>query len=319
MENEKIIENELDVNVLPNEEVAKDTTSEEVSENNEKNVKEDGKVEENSSTKKEKEYVPNRFEFAVYVNEFPICKRNFKINFFNEQSLYSIQMKHQLDNIVELIKNDLKSKSRLYLWYYTYDDVKEGELYEPLIEENRCTFRFVISDNGKEMLSRIWDGRYYPKAIREKVDLSNKYIELNGKKIELGDIDEKKLPVEGYISRIIVQNRQDLIVQIIKMICEVCSPENISIDEDGTVHKSGEFTSDQDYDLVATYETAEPIVENGDIVGKKVLDSKKYILSKFQRYMKLCSDLAVGYEKKTKEYFENECNGMFNSFRTRRN
>ena len=275
-------------------------------------------VKEEAVSTSKREYVPNRFEFALYVNDSPICKRNFKINYFNEQGLYSLQMKSQLDNIVRMIHNDLQSKSRLYLWYNTYDDSREGELYEPLMDEWKCTFKIVISDNGKEMLSKIWDGRYYPRAIREKVDLSNKFIEINGKKIELSEIDEKRLPIEGYVNRIIVGGRPDLIVQIIKMICEVCSPEEVTVDEDGTVHKSGDFASEQDYELFDVYNTTAQIMKDGKFLGYEVVDSKKYIFSKFQRYMKMCSDLSVGNNEKTKHYFDVECNGMFNSFRNRK-
>lgn len=266
---------------------------------------------ENAAKQLAREYTPNRFEFTVYVNDFVICRRNFKINFFNEQSFYSMQMKNQLDNIVNLINNDLKSKSRLYTWYYFNEEVTDDEFHQPLIEPWECTFKFQITDNGKEVLSKIWDGRFYPKSIREKVDLTNKFIEMNGYKMEIAKLDMGRLTMEGYVNLIIMNNRQDLVSQIIKMICEVCSPQEVTIDENGKVNKSGDFSSEQDYELSVEYNTIEPNTY-------KKLGSKKYTLSRYQRYMKLCSDLATKYNDKTKHYFEVEMNNFYNPYKFKR-
>lgn len=247
-----------------------------------------------------KEYALNRFEFAIYVNDNVICKRNFKINFFNEQAFYSLQMKNQLDNIVEMIKDDLKSKSRLYTWYYFDENHVDEEFIEPLIPEWECTFKIVITDNGQEVLTKIWDGSVYPKAIREKVDLTNKFIEVNGTKVELTKIDPNRLPIEAYINKVIVGGRQDLVTNIIKKICAVCSPENITM-ENGQIVKSGAFADEQDYIL-------------SDIYGNgKKHEKKKYLFSRQQRYAKLCTDIGNSVSEKTKRYFEVECYNMFSN------
>ena len=67
---------------------------------------------------KEREYKEERFEFALYVNEFVICKRNFKIFNFIEGSMGSLDFKETLDDIVGIIDQDLKSKSNVYMWHY---------------------------------------------------------------------------------------------------------------------------------------------------------------------------------------------------------
>lgn len=246
-----------------------------------------------------KEYSQNRFEFAIYVNDNVICKRNFKINFFNEAAFYSLEMKHQLDNIVRKIQDDLTSKSRLYTWYYYDPQYTDDEFSSPLIPEWECTFKIVITDNGEEVLSKIWDGYCYPKAIREKVDLTNKFIEINNTKVEISKTDPSRLPIEAYINRIIMNNRQDIVTAIIKMICEVASPEKVTVDE--KVIKEGKFCSDNDYTLSEIY--------NND---SKNIPSKKYLFGKNQRMMKLASDWGNAVAAKTKQYFDVECNGFFN-------
>lgn len=71
-----------------------------------------------------------RFEFKLTINDNIICQRYFKINNFNENSLTSIELKDAIDYCVNLIDNDLKSKSRIYLWYtapYIFNN--ENEMY----------------------------------------------------------------------------------------------------------------------------------------------------------------------------------------------
>ena len=63
-----------------------------------------------------KDYKEERFEFTVYVNDNIICKRNFRIFNYIENSMNTLEFKEKLDEIVRLIDDDLKSKSLvLYL------------------------------------------------------------------------------------------------------------------------------------------------------------------------------------------------------------
>ena len=126
-------------------------------------------------TKETKDYKEERFEFTIYVNDNIICKRNFRIFNFIENSMNTLEFKEKLDEIVKLIDDDLKSKSRVYTWYYYNPQFPEEneEFNTKLIEPWACTFKIVISDNKKDVITRIWDGYAYPKFIRDKVDLSN--------------------------------------------------------------------------------------------------------------------------------------------------
>ena len=67
-----------------------------------------------------KDYKEERFEFTVYVNDNIICKRNFRIFNYIENSMNTLEFKHKLDEVVKLIDDDLKSKSRVYTWYYYF-------------------------------------------------------------------------------------------------------------------------------------------------------------------------------------------------------
>ena len=57
---------------------------------------------------KEKDYKEERFEFTVYVNDNIICKRNFRIFNFIENSMNTLEFKEKVDEIVGIIDDALK-------------------------------------------------------------------------------------------------------------------------------------------------------------------------------------------------------------------
>jgi len=72
--------------------------------------------------KKENKFIDNiayknKFQFLIWVNDNVICQRYFKINGFNEESIYSEEFHNCMNGIVSSIQQDLESKSRIFLWY----------------------------------------------------------------------------------------------------------------------------------------------------------------------------------------------------------
>ena len=72
--------------------------------------------------KKESKFVDNiayknKFQFLIWANNNVICQRYFKINGFNEESLYSEEFSNCMNGIVHSIQEDLESKSRIFQWY----------------------------------------------------------------------------------------------------------------------------------------------------------------------------------------------------------
>ena len=58
-----------------------------------------------------------RFEFRLTVNNNIICQRYFRINGLNPQSLCSIDLVKAIDECVNMIHEDLKAKTQIYLEY----------------------------------------------------------------------------------------------------------------------------------------------------------------------------------------------------------
>ena len=95
---------------------------------------------------------------------------------------------------------------------YKFDD---GELTEAPVADNKVTYKFAFKVDGREACAVVWDG-YYPKFVRDKIDLSNKR----------GKFDEDeigRLSFEQYLLYKMVQDKSDLVYGLIKNICQACS------------------------------------------------------------------------------------------------
>lgn len=95
---------------------------------------------------------------------------------------------------------------------YKFDD---GELTERNVEENKETYKFAFKVDGKEVSAIVWDG-YYPKFVRDKIDLSNKRGKFSGEGLD-------RLSFEQYLLYKMAQGKSDLVYGLIKNICYVCS------------------------------------------------------------------------------------------------
>ena len=242
----------------------------------------------------EKNYKEERFEFALFVNNNLVCKRNFKINNFIDHSMCSEEFKYLVDELVNDIDEDLKSKSRVYTWLYgdvstTMQEPLE-EFISPLIEPWECTFKFVITDNKKVVIEKIWDGRFYPKTIREKVDIANKTVKITNKNGQTFTYEKEKffeenndrLTPELYCLKGMINDKPDLLIHITKRICEVCSPR-----DDG-------FKRTSDYSFISRY--------NND--SKTNGKGRKYNFNIDAINNKIDSNWGKAVSEKTKEYIK---------------
>lgn len=189
-----------------------------------------------------KDYKEGRFDFALFINDNLVCKRNFIVYNFIEGSMQSEDFRYTMEDIVRMIQDDLKSKSRVYTWYY-FDDRQPilNEFIEPIAPEWEATFKLVVYDNKKEVYTHIWDGGCYPSAIRYNVDMTNTVVKVITRDGETLFFDKEyfknnadRLSAEMYVRKAIMGDRPNLLSVITKRICETCSSwsnspyENIS-------------------------------------------------------------------------------------------
>lgn len=265
---------------------------------------------------KEKDYKEERFEFTIYVNDNIICKRNFRIYNFIENSMNTLNFKLNVDEIVKMIDDDLKSKSRVYTWYYYNPACPEpgDEFDSKLLDPWACTFKFVVSDNKREVISKIWDGYAYPKAIREKVDLSNKNVKITNKdgqtyvydKETFFKTNEGRLSFEHEVLRNMIIDKPDLLLQIVKKICEACSPSKEDIKENGHFDPKDNSKYLSQYTTVEEfYPSSEKTVkEDGTVVVKKTGKPRKYAYSLYLTNKRVENAWGRAVAEKTKKYLK---------------
>lgn len=226
-----------------------------------------------------------RFEFVLTTGGNIICQRYFRINSFNPKSLQSYELVSALRKCANVIDNDLKDKTAIYLeryapkifvsieemtnfvaneenwgrlsigeglvvrnnsvtdyfyagngeWKplgYKFDD---GEMTDNDVESNKTTYKFAFKVDGREVCAVQWDG-YYPKFVRDKIDLSNK----RGK-FDEDDID--RLSFEQYLLYKMAEGRSDLVYGLIKTICTACSfidTNDYTVTKDGIISEWNE-------------------------------------------------------------------------------
>lgn len=178
----------------------------------------------NKEQRKDFSDVDYRFSFIVTINDADngendiiIVKRDFNIFNVDEDSLKSFELKECVDDIVCMIDSDLKSKSRVYMWYNYDSNYVSPEFSTPIPEKQKVTFKFTLTDKGKSIISKMWSGDGYPFSIRNSVDLTNKkYKYENSRNIEMDFI--KQILQKSSV------DKTDLTNVIIKHITSVCSP-----------------------------------------------------------------------------------------------
>lgn len=228
-----------------------------------------------------------RHQFILSANGNIICQRYFKVNGFNPNSLQSVELYETVRDVVDLIKEDLKSKSRVYTGItlnnrskltgfcdgeelcfsdaiLAYSDGIEGKVelsngtildksyvdYEVTEEEEDNTpfeFKFSYLFDDKVVYEEVWDGTIYPKYVRNSVDLSNSNASYKYS-------DPMRMTFSQQMTKHLTEGRVDLIYTIIKMFCNALSND---VDENGNSVEH-EFTSDMEYGEKKYYCTPYP-------------------------------------------------------------
>jgi hypothetical protein len=100
---------------------------------------------------------------------------------------------------------------------YKFDD---GSLNSELTNDDFVTYKFSFYVEEQEVNSVIWTGAY-PKYVRNSIDLSNKRGRFEGE-------DLTKLSFEQYLLYKMSEGRTDLVWNLIREICKVCSIQDTS-------------------------------------------------------------------------------------------
>ena len=124
--------------------------------------------------KKNYENLP--YEFLLLINNKVIVGRNFQIKGFNSESLRSMELKYTIDEVVDIIRYQFKTKSYDYLYkyynHYLTQDPQEVEARSKVnIYDNEDIFTFQIKVKGRVVAESMFTGNDFPPKVRYDVDI----------------------------------------------------------------------------------------------------------------------------------------------------
>lgn len=214
-------------------------------------------------------YAPKKeqFEFILTINGNIICQRYFRINGFKRQAYGSLDLLETIDNCVDMIHDDLKTKTDIYLFYTTpqvfNDKVEMYEWAERHKGEEFVRPIYVTLRDSEDVY--VWDGEeitYYEKNFnradyvadpekdqsytlkfafcdngREVIskswsaDVYPRFIRAN---IDISNSKNKYkadgvfMPVERFVVDEFIESQTDLIPALVKELCSVCSYDDVT-------------------------------------------------------------------------------------------
>ena len=279
--------------------------------------------------KKENKFVDNiayksKFQFLIWVNDNVICQRYFKINGFNEESIYTEEFTNCMNGIVKSIQEDLESKSRIFMWYtnlkeplkltgFTTDKEVDGKIFhkeyleyaEGVVNdygeverpaEGEYIFKFSFLIDDIPVFEKIWDGNVYPKFVRNGVDLTNSYSSYDNKEVSA-------LSFGAAIVRYMQAGKINLISDFIRRICDTLSntfTEKYEYTKEMNIYCNNNNINKEKRDAAIAYYGGiiKPVVIGHTDI--KVEDKKYNYLSAYEDYKQ---SWRKAVNKKTQEYY----------------
>jgi len=87
----------------------------------------------------------NKFEFALFVNDFKICSRFFDADVYNPKIRNSVDIRDLVESITEQIKSDLKRRD--FDFMYGKYDLRENQFMNKWRDEIKSAKKFVEEQN----------------------------------------------------------------------------------------------------------------------------------------------------------------------------
>jgi hypothetical protein len=111
-----------------------------------------------------------KFEFVLKINGNIVCQRYFSVKDPNENVIKSLDLYYTSKRCVDLIHNNLKSKSEDYLWnnYNPYDTESDPVR---VTEDKDDYFTFEIRVDDRTIMSEYFSGKPYPPRVRYSVNI----------------------------------------------------------------------------------------------------------------------------------------------------
>ena len=112
-----------------------------------------------------------KMEFIMTLNDNIIVQRFYNVKGYNPKSRRSLDVSYALKEVAELVENNLKIKSLIYMVDNQDQIMTDPEILETSNTEGAEYFNLYIKIGDETICHRIVDAKLYPPKVRYTVDL----------------------------------------------------------------------------------------------------------------------------------------------------
>ena len=112
-----------------------------------------------------------KMEFIMTLNDNIIVQRFYNVKGYNPKSRRSLDVSYALKEVAELVENNLKIKSLIYMVDNQDQIMTDPEILETSNTEGAEYFNLYIKIGDETICHRIVDAKLYPPKVRYTVDI----------------------------------------------------------------------------------------------------------------------------------------------------
>jgi len=112
-----------------------------------------------------------KMEFIMTLNDNIIVQRFYNVKGYNPKSRRSLDVSYALKEVAELVENNLKIKSLIYMVDNQDQIMTDPEILETSNTEGAEYFNLYVRIGDETICHRIVDAKLYPPKVRYTVDI----------------------------------------------------------------------------------------------------------------------------------------------------
>jgi hypothetical protein len=118
-----------------------------------------------------KEQELKKMELLITLNDNFVVQRFFNVREYQENAGRSLNLYHEMNNIKEIIQNDLKRKTLVYMTDNYFQIITDESIMETSNTDGPENFNIYIKDGNRTICHLQFDAKVYPPKVRYTVDI----------------------------------------------------------------------------------------------------------------------------------------------------
>jgi hypothetical protein len=118
-----------------------------------------------------KEQELKKMELLITLNDNFVVQRFFNVRDFQENAGRSLNLYYEMNNIKNIIQDDLKKKTLVYMCDNYFQIVTDESIMETSNTDGPENFNIYIKDGNRTIYHTQFDAKVYPPKVRYTVDI----------------------------------------------------------------------------------------------------------------------------------------------------